>query len=253
MSPFIALWEPKAGTARSDWEDGCAYSPETGWFAVADGASAGTSSREWAYTLAKGFVDDRRDDLLQADEGLGPRFVQWLAGVREGFDPDAEGFVRASVPDWVRAAGERRGSFSTFLGGRISPSGWVAVAVGDCCLFRLPARGLRPTTFPMSSPDEFGSTPALIPSTRGDDEALARSLRHGSGPLHPGDVLFAGTDAIAEWMLRTLDRDDMWLLLGGIGEQGFARLCADLRETKEMRNDDVTLLRHRRPAGREGS
>ena len=51
MSPFVAFWEPKAGTARSEWEDGCAYSPETGWFAIADGASAGTSSREWGDTL----------------------------------------------------------------------------------------------------------------------------------------------------------------------------------------------------------
>ena len=246
MSPFVAFWEPKAGTARSEWEDGCAYSPDSGWFAITDGASAGTSSREWAYTLAKAFVDDRRDDLLRADEGLGTRFLGWLSQARQSFDPEGEGFVRATVPEWVRAAGERRGAFSTFLGGRISDSGWMAVAVGDCCLFHLHASGL--TTFPLTSAEEFGSTPPLIPSTPVDDGVLARSLRHGSGSLHPGDVIFAGTDAVSEWMLRAREREELWSLLSRIGNEGFAALCADLRETKEMRNDDVTLLRHRRPA-----
>jgi hypothetical protein len=247
MSPFFAFWEPKSGTARSEWEDGCAYSPESGWFAIADGASAGTSSREWAYTLVKCFVDDRRDDLLQADEGLGARFLQWISGVRECFDPDAEGFVRATVPEWVRAAGEQRGAFSTFLGGRISTSEWTAIAVGDCCLFHVDASGLLLTTFPMSGADEFGSTPQLIPSRPVDNAALAQSLRHGSGPLQPRDLILAGTDAVSEWMIHAHHRVEMWSVLSRIGNEGFAALCADLREVKEMRNDDVTLLRYRPP------
>jgi hypothetical protein len=252
MSPFVAFWEPKAGTARSEWEDGCAYSPETGWFAIADGASAGTSSREWAYTLAKAFVDDRPDDLLRAEHGLGTRFLRWLSGVRQSFDPDAEGFVRATVPEWVREAGQRRGAFSTFLGGRISASDWAAVAVGDCCLFHLHSSGPRLTMFPMTGAEEVGSTPQLIPSAPADDGALARSLRHGSGSLQPRDVIFAGTDAISEWMMRAREREELWSLLSRIGNEGFAAVCADLRETKEMRNDDVTLLRYRQPVNQGG-
>jgi hypothetical protein len=256
MSPFVAFWEPKAGTARSEWEDGCAYSPESGWFAVTDGASAGTSSREWAYTLAKSFVDDRNDELLHAGEGIGDSFHRWLAGVRESFDPDAEGFVRAAVPEWVRVAGEQRGAFSTFLGGRITTTGWAAIAVGDCCLFHLRTSGTPlprlVATFPLTSADELGSTPQLIPSAPADDGALVRSLRQGSGTLQPGDVILAGTDAVSEWMLSTRDQQVLWGLLSQIGVETFTALCAELRERREMRNDDVTLLRHRRPADRGG-
>jgi hypothetical protein len=40
--------------------------------------------------------------------------------------------------------------------------------------------------------------------------------------------------------------------LSRIGNEGFAAVCADLRETKEMRNDDVTLLRYRQPVNQGG-
>ena len=248
MSPFVAFWESKAGTARSDWEDGCAYSPESGWFAIADGASAGTSSREWAYTLVDRFVGDRPHDLLRADEWLGSRFLRWLADVRADFDPESEAFRQTHVPDWVRAAGRRQGAFSTFLGGRISVANWAAVAVGDCCLFQLHAPDRRVTMFPLGSAAEIGTTPELIPSMAVDDGALLRSLRHGGGRLQPDDTIFAGTDAIAEWMIRGRERPDVWSVLSRIGNEGFATLCADLRERREMRNDDVTLLRYRLPA-----
>jgi hypothetical protein len=251
VSPFVAFWEPKLGTARSEWEDGCAYSPESGWFAVTDGASTGTSSREWAFTLAKAFVDDRRDDLLQPDEGLPSRFLRWLGGVQARFDPDAEGFTPSAVPDWVRTAGQRRGAFSTFLGGRLSPSCWTAVAVGDCCLFHLPASGQEAATFPLDGAGEFGSTPQLIPSTPLRDEALGGWLRHGTGALGPGDVVFAATDAMSEWMMRAR-RTAMWRLLDRIDDEGFAALCTDLRDRREMRNDDVTLLRYRPTLGEGG-
>jgi hypothetical protein len=124
--------------------------------------------------------------------------------------------------------------------------------VGDCCLFHLHASGARPTVFPPTGAEEFGSTPHLIPSAPVDDDALVRSLRRGSGPLQPDDVILAGTDAMAEWMVRARERDEPWSLLSRIGHEGFAALCADLRERNEMRNDDVTLLRHRRPVERRG-
>jgi hypothetical protein len=245
----VAFWEPKTGTARSEWEDGCAYSPASGWFAVTDGASAGTSSREWAYALALNFVADRPDGLVQADEGAGTRFLRWISGVREGFDPDADEFRRATIPEWVRKAGGRRGAFSTLLGGRITAGGWAAVAIGDCCLFHVRASdGTCVTTFPLSSSDELGATPQLIPTVAADDGTLAGSLRLGSGSVESGDLIFAATDAMAAWMLRDRDRDEMWRLLGRIGAQGFAALCQDLRERSEIRDDDVTLLRYRHRA-----
>jgi hypothetical protein len=48
-------------------------------------------------------------------------------------------------------------------------------------------------------------------------------------------------------MIHAHHRVEMWSVLSRIGNEGFAALCADLREVKEMRNDDVTLLRYRPP------
>jgi len=72
---MIAYWAPKSATPDAEWEDGAAYSRRTGRFAVADGASAGSGSREWAYTLVREFV---ASDLALTD------FAGWLASTRAG-------------------------------------------------------------------------------------------------------------------------------------------------------------------------
>jgi hypothetical protein len=125
--------------------------------------------------------------------------------------------------------------------------------IGDCCLFHVRASDRTcVTTFPLTSPDELDATPQLIPSVAADDGSLVGSLRLGSGTVEPGDLIFAATDAMAAWMLRRRGLDEMWRLLGRIGDEGFAALCADLRVRKEMRDDDVTLLRYRHPAANGG-
>jgi hypothetical protein len=240
---FVAFWQPKDGTPSHEWEDGCAYSPRTGWFAVTDGASTGIRSREWAYFVAKCFVEDRPDEMFVADGRHGERFVDWAASVRNRFDPNASEFLPLRAPQWVRAVGEERGAFCTFLGGRLADSGWEALAVGDCCLFHVSGGNAGLHTFPLSSPSDIGSAPMLVPSVVTSDSRLQREVRLGSGRFEPADALFVATDALSEWMLGALDHPALWPTLGRITSTGFAALCADLRQERQMRNDDVTLLR----------
>src|SRR5690348_13330808 len=108
---MVAYWLPKAGTSPSEWEDGVAYSPGSGWFAASDGASTGNSSREWAYTLARFFVHDRTADVFDAG---GSGFVRWVDATRDRFDPRSPEFPASRMPEWVQTVGERQGSYATF-------------------------------------------------------------------------------------------------------------------------------------------
>lgn len=236
MTAMVVYWTSKDGTPRSDWEDGAAYSRRSGWFAVADGASTGSDSRAWAYTLARSVVADRPAGIFAAG-GL----VEWVRRTRAGFDPAAPEFPVSRAPQWVQAASARRGAHATLLAGRIANGMLDAVAVGDCCLFRH-GRG-RVDAFPLRSASEFGTNPALVPSQSQGDERLARAVRPFHCALATDDVVFAASDALAEWLVRNQADDRVWHLLRRVGHDGFERLCADLRATGRMKNDDTTLFR----------
>ena len=238
---MVAYWTPKNDTAISDWEDGAAYNAASGWFAVTDGASTGSNSREWAYTLAHSFVQD-------ADHGVFERqgFTKWLDTVRAGFDPSSGEYPISNVPQWVRQTGEYQGAFATLVGGQLDGDRLDAIAVGDCCLFHLPAghaTGAGPTPFPLADPRQFGTSPMLVPSVSSGDQNLLGSVAHLSIRIHPGDVVFVASDALSETLMRRLDQPLIWQLLARIGHRGFTDLCRDLRTAQQMKNDDVTLFR----------
>lgn len=240
MASMVAYWTPKQGTVPSDWEDGVAYSTSSGWFALADGASSGAGSREWAYTLASRFVADRPAAVLE--DGDGTAFVRWVEATRRAFDPHSAEFPVSQMPKWVQDLGEREGAHATFLGGRVDTDGIHAVAVGDCCLFHSTVAGV--TAFPVARAEDFGSAPDLVGSVAPDGNArLASQVHHFHARAVHGQVVFAASDALAEWLVRHLDRPDVWRQLADLGRFGFAGLCRDLRHRREMKNDDTTLWR----------
>lgn len=235
---MVAYWQPKGGTSADEWEDGAAYDPASGWFAVTDGASTGSSSREWAFTLADSFVRSRPVTALDDDAA----FLAWVRDTRAAFDPRAPAFAHSRMPAWVQSAGERLGAYATFVGGRIAGGEVRAVAVGDCCLFTAPA-GTLPVGFPIAAAGGFGTSPMLIASVAGDDEQLCAAVHRHAAPVNAGDVVFAASDALADWLTRHGRRAAVWRVLAALGHQGFAAMCADLRAAGELKNDDVTLFR----------
>ncbi|WP_395726563.1 hypothetical protein [Nakamurella sp.] len=235
---MVAYWTAKEGTARSDWEDGAAYSPGSGWFAVTDGASTGSDSRSWAYALARAVLTDRPAGIY--DDGAG--LVDWVRQVRAGFDPAAPEFPPSRAPGWVRAASAVRGAHATLLAGRLVGDTVDAVAVGDTCLFHCGAD--RVEVFPAMAAGDFGSAPALVPSqVRAEDRGLRQAVRRFRTRVTPGDAIFVATDALAEWLVRNRTDDGVWRLLRRIGHTGFEALCADLRARGQAKNDDMTLFR----------
>ncbi len=238
---WSAYWCQKADTPRAEWEDGCAYSPASGWFAVADGASSGVRSREWAFHLVSSFVEaGNRRAFGELDVGA---FVTWVGAARAAFDSDSAEFRAFDVPEWIHAAAAQKGSFATFLGGHVDAAGWRVVAVGDCCLFHVSVAGRVLTTFPLAPGHDAAAAPMLVTSVAIDDARLAAHTAVANGGLAPGESLFVTSDALAAWLLDEIDRPSTWMALRDIGSDGFGALCRDLRSAELLKNDDVTMLR----------
>ena len=166
----------------------------------------------------------------------------------------------AEVPDFDSIIEERKfaevGSFATLLGFEVDELDgpdpcWRAVALGDTVLFHVRAGHLI-ASFPAMGPDDFGTLPDGVHTSPASLDRMTERLLTGGGVLQAGDFLFAATDAIAQWILRTIERDEakVWATLTTLAHPDvFARLVDDQRReqssAKRMKNDDVTLMRLR--------
>jgi hypothetical protein len=208
-------------------EDAFAANPEAGRFAVADGVAESAFAGTWAQLLAKTFVQSREP------------LPNWLASARQAW------WVECQRPDmpWYIEDKFVEGAYSTFLGLFFSGHRtWHASAIGDCCLFHLRQGGLR-RAFPVCQSEEFGTRPASLRSRSNGDETGPKYL-HLWGRWHQGDVIILATDALAEWFLRQVqERGQPWeeCLLTKTEEQ-FASWVRQRRKTKEIRNDDTTMM-----------
>jgi hypothetical protein len=248
---WSAYWCQKADTPRDEWEDGCGYSPSTGWFAVADGASSGTRSREWAFHLTRAFIEAGKAKRFNGAPTT-DRFVEWVTDARTTFDSDSPEFRTFDVPAWIHVASSKKGAFATFLGGHVLADQWHVVAVGDCCLFHVSAEDTLMTTFPLAPGHNASDAPMLVTSVVFDDRQLGAHTSVANGAFAPGDCLFVTSDALAAWLLSQADQRATWAALRSIGARGFERLCRDLRATELLKNDDVTMLRIVNEGGRNG-
>jgi hypothetical protein len=250
---------PKEGYRPAEWEDGGAGYDSGGSvarFAVADGATEGYESRRWVRQLLGSFLATGRTSTPPGPELEQRSLGLWLARMQDDWS--------RSVPetaDYVDLMKIRQGSFATFVGcqlegldGRTTPR-WNAVAVGDAVLFHV--RGLRQIgQLPKMSAADFGTAPDGLSTLPERLAGTIERLRFGSGGLEPGDLLFAATDAIAKWMLTWVEKDEesLWHALETLANPDeFDRLVSDHRQSRAMKDDDVTLLRARllaKPADR---
>lgn len=250
---YFAL--PKAGNSSDEYED--AYYPvypdtedvvrDRFRFGVADGASEGYLSRHWAQCLARSF--HRSSGLLFEEIFLSAldRWDRWLPRYLEAR-------ARGGRPvQWFEAAKLAQGAFATLLGiqlrsrrGNEHAGRWVAVALGDTCLFQVRGDSLI-ASFPLARAEQFDITPNLVPSKPVRQEVVPSFARRVVGTWQHGDSFFLMTDALAAWFLREVECGEApWRILGDLDTDEvppFADWVEDLREHRLMRNDDVTLVR----------
>lgn len=239
----------KHGSAEREWEDAAAYDDgDRPRCIVVDGATEAYDARRWVEHLVSSFVADTGADLTR--EGLSRWFQQvqrlWVAGAPDRF---------ATVIEEHKF--HQEGSFATFLGCRLigldgPEARWEAAALGDTVLFHV-RDGRLLGCFPPLGPDDFGLSPDGIGTHPAGLETMLERITVASHPVRGGDVLYLATDALAQWLLRERNRDEvaLWARLAGLDHDAtFAALVTDQRAIGRMHNDDVTLLRVRLDRGR---
>ena len=235
-----SFWLPRKGSSPSEYEDAWATNPESGRFAVADGASEGCFTGLWARLLVADFVG-------RAGEGMEP-WPASLSAIQGQWDAD----VRGRKLPWHAALGVERGACAAFLGVVFAPfqdvgHRWQAVAVGDTCLFHTRGAALL-GAFPLADSHQFNNAPKLVGARMSTEEVLYRCREWPDGRGESGDRLWLMTDALAQWCLASQEdgqgpwREMELVLAGPSGGERFSEWIDGLRSTRRLRNDDVTLL-----------
>ena len=239
---MVTFSEPKEGNAPGEWQDGACGGvigdgtapPARARFVVLDGATGAYDPVRWVDQLVRSFAP-------QARGAEGPRLERiamraWFAEMQDQWAAD--------VRDFDSIIEERKfaevGSFATLLGFEIngldgSEPYWRGVALGDTVLFHVRA-GQLIAAFPPMGPDDFGTLPDGVHTSRASLDRMTERLLTGGGVLEPGDFLFAATDAMAQWILRTIQRDQakVWDTLATLAHPDvFARLIDDQQRAEQ--------------------
>ncbi|MBU2009126.1 MAG: protein phosphatase 2C domain-containing protein [Chloroflexi bacterium] len=253
MHVFLsAFWLPKAGNSKNEYED--AFYPEKGGerrgnmlrFAVADGASEALLSGEWARILVRAFCREAETDscFLGRSTRSWDKWKGTYLSVRQ----------RQGRPiQWFEEPGLQAGAFSTLLGLVLMDSEeeshgrWTAVAVGDSCVFQVRGEALI-GKFPMDHSTQFDIQPFLLSSGPAGNRRFPEVLRRSQGDWHRDDRFYLMTDALACWFLRTYEAgDNPWAIPRDLDTRdaplSFTEWMGELRGKKQLRNDDITLIR----------
>lgn len=244
----------KAGNAEEEYED--AYCPaENGRclgdelrFAVADGASEGMLSGAWAKLLVElhcrfDWSGGSVERFLESAYGEWKSFTSEYLRTRE---------TRNSPVQWYEEPGFEEGAFSTLLGLTLTGAAqdrsgdWTAIAVGDSCLFQVRGTALV-NKFPVEQSSDFNSRPVLLASNPARNDDAVSATRRMSGTFESGDTFYLMTDALARWSMKE-DEDGKrpWVVLRDHATRdapAFSAWIAALRKDRELRNDDVTVIR----------
>lgn len=250
----------KAGNVFEECED-CAYpkilsgrdckdkllSGASMSFAVADGATEGMFSGKWAEMLVRAYC---RPINKGADpfDFLESAFRAWKIWIRLYL---IERNRRNKPIKWFEEPGLEAGAFSTLLGITLEDSGnpgikkWRAFAAGDSCLFQVRKNDLL-YKFPVESSESFGNRPFLIRSKAVFNEKFLEACKTAEEDCLVGDVFYLMTDALACWFLKEYEANNLpWVALSNFTTniKVFQEWVDRLRDEKNMRNDDVTLVR----------
>ncbi|MGB8644474.1 MAG: protein phosphatase 2C domain-containing protein [Anaerolineae bacterium] len=246
LTPF---WLPKGGNAAAEYEDaffpiaGAVHAGECLRFAVADGATEGMLSGQWANLLVKLFKRHWQDMDTAAP---------WLAHAYRDWTRLKEDYIRRRNAEghpiqWYEEPGLEAGAFSTLLGVTFQEATFEAIALGDSCLFQV--RDDAPILqFPFSQSSEFNNRPVLLSSNPARNGRVQEYLRSVRGNFSSGDRFYLMTDALAAWSMRELEAERApWSTLDQMGAERQAQPLSEwittLRQTGQIRNDDVTCVR----------
>jgi hypothetical protein len=234
----------KAGNSKAEYED--AFWPRSMQnhihgdrvrIAAADGATDSVFSGLWARLLVRDY-GKRRMDPGNLPEHLARLERVWRRVIR-----------RRPLP-WYAEQKVEAGAHAAFVGLELTEATepgqgrWSALACGDSCFFQL-RNGEIATAFPLSRSTEFSNGPVLLCSkvTHHDHN---QGIETVTGTWIDGDSFYLMTDALAAWFLSRCEEGMVPLqALRDVTlkkDPPFEDWIARLRERREIKNDDCTLV-----------
>lgn len=251
---FIVKWHSatvqKAGNSPLENEDqfspvmenGAIVQSEVFRCALADGATQSIFARQWAKHLVDDYVEAKAiSDLSSIVEKASKKWGQDVKNI---------------ALDWPAQEKMRKGAYSTLLGiefgilsenphSRQDTGNWCAFSIGDTCLFQYRKEFLV-KSLPGKNEIVFNNSPKLIGSLA-SSKLPAEESPH-IGDWRSGDDFFLMTDALAEWAYKCVERS---VNVPGIIKDkltrksktnSFSDWISNLRNQREIRNDDTTLI-----------
>lgn len=206
--------------------------------AIADGATETSFSGLWARMLVDAYCHGkfapgklwRHIDRLRH---------QWLRTVKS-----------KSLP-WYAEEKLKMGAYSSLIGLTVHASSkrseiplCEGLAIGDSCLFQVRNNELI-LKWPIDHSSMFGYHPVLLSTKFAPDEESSEQRKQGEWLT--GDLFYLMTDAIAQWYLKSIEQGAapgrvIPNFESNDSSLQFSQWIQDLRNSGEIRNDDVTLV-----------
>lgn len=236
---------PKYGCSEEEYEDAYKFNEQAKLFAIADGATEASFSKEWANLVVDAYVNKEFVSRVAFNDSIHNLQKIWLKEVS-----------KKPLP-WYAEEKLQKGAFCSFLGLQFAktPSNkmkWQALINGDCCLFQIRGNSLI-VALPFNTTEDFNNHPVLLSSKPNVDSPPDSLLKVAKGIAETGDTFFLMTDALACWFLKRVNRKPEKVIEVMRDEmpdsEKFGRLIVQERNEKTeeqlpwLKNDDVTFLR----------
>lgn len=224
----------KRGNSQEEYEDAYAISKDNSKIAISDGATEASFSKEWAQILVNHFVNNPVEIITS----------EWLEELYNIFNAKVD---ISKLPWYAQNKIIEQGSYATLTGVYIDieDESFTFISIGDSCLFLVDENGVY--SFPFRSVEEFNSRPYLISTLKYNNFELNNKVyqksRHDKFQLGR-TRLYLATDALSCWLVKEhCSNREPWKILDELMEQSeFINLIDKLRDSGDLKNDDVTLI-----------
>jgi len=223
----------KSGNKEEENEDAYAIGKNGNLIAISDGASDSFSSRIWAQLLSKEFIDK------PIDFNNKEVFLAWLESIQQKW---LEKIDWEKLP-WFMKEKAKGGDFASLLTLTISEerNRFISYAIGDSCLFII--RENKCLTFPIEKSNEFNNFPYLISSHSKNNVHVFGKIKMLDCEIRENDIIIMATDSMAKWILQEYEAgSDVSTQLTKMDSELFKDFVKGLRRSKELRNDDSTII-----------
>lgn len=223
----------KSGNKEEENEDAYAIGKNGNLIAISDGASDSFSSRIWAQLLSQEFINK------PIDFNNKEVFLAWLESIQQKW---LEKIDWEKLP-WFMEEKAKGGDFASLLTLTISEdrNRFISYAIGDSCLFIL--RENKYLTFPIEKSNEFNNYPYLISSHGKNNDHVFRKIKMLDCEIRENDIIIMATDSMAKWILQEYEAgSDVSTQLTKMDSELFKDFVKGLRRSKELRNDDSTII-----------